>query len=46
MVRNAAIRTVESIVSCVSWDHTDIEQYLAETTDTTLGSYCTDLRAS
>ena len=46
MVQNAAIRTVENIVSCVNWDHTDIEQYLAETTDTTLGSYCTDLRVS
>jgi len=39
---DAAIRAVESIVSCVGWDRTDIEQYLADTTDTTLGSYCTD----
>ena len=37
----AAIRAVESIVSCVGWDRTDIDQYLADTTDTTLGSYRT-----
>ncbi|WP_423995919.1 type B DNA-directed DNA polymerase [Halorubrum trapanicum] len=39
---DAAIRAVESIISCVGWDRTDIEQYLAETADTTLGSYHTD----
>ncbi len=39
---DAAIRATESITSCVGWDRTDIEQYLADTTDTTLGSYCTE----
>ena len=39
---DAAIRAVESIVSCVGWDRTDIEQYLADTTDTTLESYHAD----
>jgi DNA polymerase I len=43
---DAAIRAVESTVSCVGWNRTDIEQYLADTTDTTLGSYCTDSRVS
>ena len=38
---DAAIRAVESIVSCIGWDRTDIDQYLADTTDTTLGSYRT-----
>ena len=38
---DAAIRAVESIVSCVGWDRTDITQCLADTTDTTLGSYRT-----
>ncbi|WP_144922205.1 type B DNA-directed DNA polymerase [Halorubrum salsamenti] len=38
---DAAIRAVESIVSCVGWDRTDIDQYLADTTETTLGSYNT-----
>ena len=39
---DAAIRAVESIVSCVGWDRADIEQHLAGTTDTTLRRYCTD----
>ena len=39
---DAATRAVESIVSCVGWDCTDITQYLADTTETTLGSYRTD----
>jgi len=38
---DAAICAVESIVSCLGWDRTDIEQYLADTTETTLGSYNT-----
>jgi DNA polymerase I len=38
---DAAIRAVESIVSCVGWDRTDIDQYLSDTIDTTLGSYDT-----
>lgn len=40
---DAAIRAVESIVSCVGWDRADIKQYLSDTTDTTLGSYSTSL---
>jgi len=36
---DAAIRAVESIVSCVGWESEDITQYLADTTDTTLKSY-------
>ena len=39
---DTALRAVESIVSCVGWDRTDIEQYLADTTDTTLESYHVD----
>mgnify|MGYP000199753545 CR=1 FL=1 len=38
---DAAIRAVESIVSCVGWDRTDIEQYLTDTIEMTLASYRT-----
>mgnify|MGYP000256511530 CR=1 FL=1 len=40
---DAAIRAVESIVSSVGWGQSDINRYLADTTDTTLGRYCVDL---
>jgi DNA polymerase I len=40
---DAAFRGVGNIVSYVGWDRTDITQYLADTTDTTLRSYCVDL---
>ncbi|EMA65906.1 type B DNA-directed DNA polymerase [Halorubrum kocurii] len=36
---DAAIRAIESIVSCVGWENEDIRQYLADTTETTLESY-------
>jgi DNA polymerase I len=39
---DAAVRAIESIVSCVGWDRADIEQHLSATTTTTLGSYHTD----
>lgn len=39
---DAAIRAVESIVSCVGWDCADVTQHLADTTDTTLDSYLGD----
>jgi len=38
---DTTIRAVESVVSCVGWDRVDIEQHLADATDTTLGSYHT-----
>jgi len=39
---DAAVRAVESIVSCVGWESEDIRQYLADTTDMTLDSYLGD----